>query len=196
MFTALLDTCVLWPSLQRDFLLSLAVEGVYRPIWSSAILQELEYHEAAKLIRRGTDEAVAEARARRLVGVMRASFDDALVTGWERLEGSYGLPDPDDEHVVAAAELGGAGAIVTLNSKDFPVTELPAGLEVLGPATFVHDQVSLRPAAAGRAVLELAARSGRHGPPLSPQQIIETLATRYGMHDAAALLLEAAPSAP
>jgi hypothetical protein len=92
-FAALLDTCVLWPSLQRDFLLSMAVEGLYRPLWSEVILEELHRHERYKLIDRGSEEAAALARADHLLAKMRGNFDDALVTGWEPLEGSFGLPD-------------------------------------------------------------------------------------------------------
>jgi PIN domain len=79
-FTALLDTSVLWPSLQRDFLLSLAIEGLYRPVWSWAILEELEYHEAHKLTNRGVPPTEAEQRARRLIEQMQTAFDDAKVT--------------------------------------------------------------------------------------------------------------------
>jgi hypothetical protein len=97
MFAALLDTSVLWPSLQRDFLLSLAIEGMYRPLWSSAILAELEYHETHKLIDRGEQADVAATRAYHLIDQMTAAFDDALVENWEPHDGAFGLPDPDDE---------------------------------------------------------------------------------------------------
>jgi hypothetical protein len=86
-FTALLDTNVLWPSLLRDFLLSLAVEGLYRPVWSEAILEELRDCEVTKLTRRGVEPSEARARAVRLIEQMRTHFDDAVVTGWEGLDG-------------------------------------------------------------------------------------------------------------
>src|SRR5215217_5303580 len=115
MFNALLDTCVLWPSLQRDFLLSLAIEGVYRPMWNSVILEELAYEEARKLVNRGSDPAEAICRADRLISEMRRAFDDAEVGQWEHLEGTYTLPPANDEHVLAAAVAGKADAIVTHN---------------------------------------------------------------------------------
>jgi predicted nucleic acid-binding protein len=163
-FTALLDTCVLWPSLQRDFLLSLAIEGIYRPAWSAAILEELEYHETRKLIARGEEQADASRRASHLIEQMRAHFDDAEVQGWQPLDGTYGLPDPDDEHVVAAAVVAGAGAIVTYNERDFPPARLPAGIQVLAPQEFAANTVALDPIRARAAIGAIVERSGNPGP--------------------------------
>lgn len=180
MFAAIFDTCVLWPSLKRDFLLSMAVEGLYRPLWSEAILEELRRNEALKLYRRGgLDEAAAAARAESLVYKMRTSFDDALVTGWEGLEGTYGLPDPGDEHVVAAAVVGGAGVIVTDNVKDFPATHLPAHLHVLEAKDFAADTADVDPARAARAIHELSIR--RSHPRKEPLLWLAILVERYGM---------------
>lgn len=134
---------MLWPSLQRDFLLSLAIEGSYRPLWSSAILGELEEHEARKLIDRGATPEEARSRAVHLIERMRQAFDDAEVTGWEKLDGSYGLPDPNDEHVVAAAEIGGAGVIVTENFRDMPVPLIPLTIQLQTPAEFAHNTVAI-----------------------------------------------------
>jgi predicted nucleic acid-binding protein len=187
-FTALLDTSVLWPSLQRNFLLSLAIEGLYRPAWSSAILEELEFHEAEKLVNRGTPPADADQRAHRLIEQMQTSFDDAEVIGWEPLEGTFGLPDPDDEHVAAAAVRAQAGAIVTSNLKDFPADKLPAELQVLAPAEFALNTVSIDPLRSLRAVEAIAARSGHSGEKWTVNDVLDRLETRYGMTDAVDLL--------
>src|SRR5215475_4817814 len=181
MFSALLDTSVLWPSLQRDFLLSLGIEGMYRPVWSSAILGELEYHEAAKLVARGAQEAEAARRARRLIDQMRSAFNDAEVQGWGGLEGRYGLPDPDDEHVVAAAVIAGAGAIVTHNVRDFPMARIPTGVQVVRPSDFACNTVAVDPTRALTAVEAVVRRSGRHGPHLTVDDVLDHLASRYQM---------------
>jgi hypothetical protein len=48
MTTALLDTCVLVPSRARDVLLEIASADVYRPLWSTEILAELDRTLLAK----------------------------------------------------------------------------------------------------------------------------------------------------
>ncbi|WFE19719.1 PIN domain-containing protein [Solwaraspora sp. WMMD937] len=191
MFAALLDTCVLWPSLQRDFLLSLAIEGLYRPVWNTVILDELAYEERAKLINRGADASTATRRANRLVAQMRRHFDDAEVNGWEGLDGTYGLPDPDDEHLVAAAAVSGAGAIVTHNLRDLPAGKMPYGLQVLPPTEFAANTVALGPARAWAALATIAGRSGRTGQPRTEAQILDLLESRYGMKEAVDLMLDA-----
>jgi predicted nucleic acid-binding protein len=186
MFAALLDTSVLWPSLQRDFLLSLAIEGLYRPLWSTEILAELEYHETQKLINRGERTDAAATRARHLIDQMTKAFDDALVENWEPHDGAFGLPDPDDEHVLAAAVVGGAGAIVTLNLRDFPIAKIPAHIKVLPPAGFAADTVAVSPDVALRAVQTIASRYS--APSLTTEEILSQLVHRYQMAEAVELI--------
>lgn len=192
MFAAILDTSVLWPSVQRDFLLSLAAEGSYRPMWSTAILDELIYHEAKKLIERGTPEGEAERAAQRLITQMSRAFDDALVTEWEPLEGTYGLPDPDDEHVVAAAVMGNSEIIVTENLKHFPAAKLPGSIRAVPARDFAYDTVRQHLTQACRAVLAICERSGRHGPTLTAAGLLTILDERYKM-TATVDLLSVAP---
>lgn len=186
MFAAVLDTCVLWPSLQRDFLLSMAIEGLYRPLWSEAILEELHRCERDKLISRGSREGDALAAADFLLAQMRGHFDDALVTGWEPLEGSYGLPDVDDEHVLAAAVVGGAGSIVTDNLKDFPAGRVPGHIQVLSPSEFAADTADVDPERAARAVRVVSGRRNE-----TPREIVRQLKDRYGMGEVAEIVLPA-----
>ncbi|MGB9306343.1 MAG: PIN domain-containing protein [Mycobacterium sp.] len=186
MFVALLDTSVLWPSLQRDFLLSLAVEGLYRPLWSTAILEELRYHEAQKLIGSGHAPALAAQRARRLVDRMSTAFDDSVVMNWESLDGTFGLPDADDEHVVAAALVGGADVIVTSNLKDFPTQQIPNPLTAISPMQFAADTVAVSPDIAHRAVIGMASRFVR--PTSTVDEILDHLAARYAMIEAVELI--------
>lgn len=174
------------PACSATSWLSMAVEGLYRPLWSTAILEELRRHEALKIVKRGGEAVGASARADHLIEQMRANFDDALVTGWEGLEGSYGLPDPDDEHVVAAAVIGGAGAIVTDNLKHFPADRVPTHIQVLDAKEFAANTADVDPA---RAAATLHVLSARHkNPPRTPQELLQLLVDRYGMVEVGEIL--------
>ena len=142
-------------------------------------------------MRRGIPIAEAASRAATLIAAMRREFADAEVEGWEPLEGTFGLPDPDDEHVVAAAVIAGAGAIVTENLKDFPAAKIPPGMQVLSAREFAKNTVALNPRHALAAAREIASRSGRYGATLTVEEILDTLRDRYGMSEAVEMIVEA-----
>lgn len=184
MFVATLDTSVLVPGLLRDALLTLAGGGMFDPRWSPRIEDELR-HAVARLWRhRGWSDDRIQAYVDRLIEQMDLAFPDACVEGWEHLEGSYGVPDPDDEHVVALADFACAGVIVTDNLRDFRDEHLPGELHSLGGGSFLSRTVEVNPA---RAAAELEVMASRRG--LSLGDLIDLLVMRAGLERDAADLL-------
>lgn len=110
---AVLDACVLYPTVLREVLLGVAAEGLFEPLWSARILEEWA-RAAGKL------GPVAEAQARGEVALVRARWPRAEVAPTPDLEARLWLPDPADVHVLAAAIAGSAEVIVTFNAQDFP----------------------------------------------------------------------------
>ncbi|MGO9125424.1 MAG: putative toxin-antitoxin system toxin component, PIN family [Terriglobales bacterium] len=114
-YSAVLDACVLVPASLCDLLLRLAEEpAMYRPLWSEQIMAEM-----TKTLRMKLKRTVAEAEHRRQQ--MIAAFPGAMVTvPPELLRAVECIPDKDDRHVLAAAIMARANAIVTQNTKHFP----------------------------------------------------------------------------
>lgn len=177
MTIALLDTCVLVPSRARDVLLEIASTGVYRPLWSSEILAELDRTLRLLLAKRGASAEEIDADLTRLFRQMRITFPDALVTEWEALVPTIRLPDPDDRHVVAAARAGRADVIVTDNPADFPPAALPASIVRQSLDDFLLDIFDLHPGQVVTAVRAIAGRTGKSGPRMTASEIATYLST-------------------
>ena len=171
MISALLDTCVLVPSRARDVLLEIASTGVYRPLWSTEILAELDRTLRRLLGKRGASPDETDAYLARLFWQMETTFPDALVTGWESRAATVWLPDSDDRHVVAAAWAGRADVIVTDNLAHFPLGALPAQLSSQSLDEFLLDLVDLHPVEAVSAVRAVASRTGRSGPAMTARDV-------------------------
>jgi hypothetical protein len=106
---------------------------------------------------------------------MDDAFEDARIDGWENLEDTVTLPDPDDRHVVAAAVRGRADAIVTANVRDYPPDVLGSlHIEIIHPDDFLLDQLDLAP----RIVLDVLREQADHTrqPALTPIDLIARLA--------------------
>ncbi|KAA2255641.1 PIN domain-containing protein [Solihabitans fulvus] len=140
MYKVVLDACVLFPSVLRDTLLSIAEQELFHPQWSEQILDEVRRSVIAK---RNVDPIAFD----RTLALMNNSFDGAVVENWKHLVDGLKLPDPDDRHVLAAAIAGGSQTIVTFNLVDFPTGLLePHHIDAVHPDAFLLDQLDLAPA--------------------------------------------------
>ena len=152
---AVLDTCVIYPTVMRQMLLGVAREGVFTPLWSARIIGEWQ-RAAEKLGPAGVAQAGAEA------ALLKAEWPEAEVSWPQSLEARLWLPDKADLHVLAAAIAGSADMILTVNAKDFPRNILAEeGLSRADPDTFLMGVFEAQPdlvERVGAAVLQDARR--------------------------------------
>jgi predicted nucleic acid-binding protein len=136
---AVLDACVLYPTVLRELLQGAGEAGLYQPVFSERILREWVL-ATAKL---GPDvPALAAAEAASL----RAAFPRGMVREHPEIEARLHLPDPNDHHVLASAIASGADAIVTFNAQDFPGHVLASeGIQRRDPDGFLWELQSHHP---------------------------------------------------
>jgi predicted nucleic acid-binding protein len=139
---ATLDTCILFPVTACDVLLTLAEFGMFQPIWSSSILNELlraTLDSSQPIEHRGLRKRVEEMNE----FFPYASHDapSLLVYRWQLV-----LPDPKDGHVVATAIASKSSFIVTENLKDFPNHLLAkSGIVAMSFDSFMNTMLTRNP---------------------------------------------------
>ena len=167
-FNVVLDACVLYPAPLRDFLLRLASEDLYHPVWSDLIQQEWKRNLLAN--RRD----LKESQLNKTISFMNKAFPDAEVNGFYAIIDSLTLPDDDDRHVLAAAIRSGSELIVTFNLKDFPATELSKyDVEAQHPDVFIEHLIDLD---SGKAISAFKALvSSLKNPPKMEKEVLKIL---------------------
>ena len=152
---ALLDTCVIYPTVMRQMLLGVAKQGVFTPLWSARIIEEWQ-RAAVKLGPEGVAQAGAEA------AMLAVNWPGAEVSYPPSLEARLWLPDAADVHVLAAAIAGSADVIITLNTKDFPRNLLAEeGLSRSDPDGFLHGIYQAQPEIVAQVGAEVLAEANR-----------------------------------
>lgn len=131
-----LDTCVLLSNLLRRWLLGLAQQGVFQPVWSPIIADEWQ-RNAAKIW------DVAALDIQQQWQQLNHEFPNADQGDVQAYKVGLLRSDPKDWHVIAAARAAMANApaatvgILTRNTKDFNRSELRSlGISLFDPDTF------------------------------------------------------------
>ena len=136
---AVLDACVLYPTVLREILQGAGVAGLFEPVFSERILREWVL-ATAKLGPQAPVIAEGEAAS------LRLAFPRGLKRAHPEIEARLILPDPNDVHVLATAIASGADAIVTFNAQDFPGHVLAAeGISRRDPDGFLWELQSRHP---------------------------------------------------
>ncbi|MXU65477.1 RSP_2648 family PIN domain-containing protein [Oceanomicrobium pacificus] len=135
---AVLDACVLFPTVLREILTGVAAEGGYAPLWSPRILEE--WRRAALRLPDPAAGAIAEGE----IALLNTAFPGASIAIDQATEATLDLPDANDRHVLAAAIDGQASLIVTHNLRDFPLRRLAAsGVRPVSPDQFLLADMDL-----------------------------------------------------
>jgi predicted nucleic acid-binding protein len=142
----LIDANVLYRTRLRELVLAAGAAGLFQPLWSRTILAEC----VAGLIR---NAALPKQDRDGFLRMFEPFARGSLVFGYHHLEGIFGLPDSNDEHVLAAAVHAEAKAVVTFNLRDFPAKRLrPHGMEVWTPDMLFRSILARDPVAFGAAL--------------------------------------------
>ena len=137
--SAFYDANVLYPSELRNFLMHLALTGLFRAKWSAAVHEEW----ISNLLKNRPD--LTREKLERTRQLMDKATLDALVEGYEDLIPAM-TNHPKDRHVLAAAARAGVKVIVTYNLKDFPPSSLaPYSITAQGPSAFLKNLYNMAP---------------------------------------------------
>lgn len=165
---AVLDACVLFPTVLREVLLGVARKGLYTPLWSDRILEEW----ARATVKLGPG---AETIARGEIALMRAAFPKASLPKAAGIEARLMLPDANDTHVLAVAISGSADAIITFNASDFPRHILAEeGIARRDPDGFLWEMWSHHPEEVGQVITDVHATAQRlSGAPIALKALLK-----------------------
>ncbi len=165
--TVLYDANVLYPAPLRDFLMHLALTGLFKAKWSDMIHEEW----IGALLKERPD--LKRSQLERTKNLMNQHTNDSVVTNFEHLVEELNLPDQNDRHVLAAAIHSNTNIIITNNIKDFPRKYLATfNIEVLHPDEFIYQLFNL-----STPVIIQSARNHRNSLKNPPKTAIDYLQT-------------------
>ena len=94
--------------------MELAINDFFQAKWSDRVHNEW----ISNLLKNRPE--LTKSRLENTRNLMNNAILDCLVDGFDKIEMELNLPDPNDNHILAAAIMSKSKVIVTYNLKDFP----------------------------------------------------------------------------